>query len=172
MPRDQRPDDGGSVVFDSDPLPARVEILGAPSVTLDIKSDKPVAFLAVRLIDLATDGAATRVCYGLLNLTHRNGHAKPSPLRPGRWYRVRVQLNDIAHAFPRKHRIRLSLSSSYWPIAWPSPEAPILTMRTGTAVLALPVRPPSDLVGDLPDFEAPETAPATEHNKLRRLEVG
>ena len=169
MPRDQRPDDGGSLVFDSDPLRERVEILGAPAVTLDIKSDKPVALLAVRLIDVATDGAATRVCYGLLNLTHRNGHAKPSPLRPGRWYRVRMQLNDIAHAFPRRHRIRLSLSSSYWPIAWPSPEAPILTMRTGTSALVLPVRPPSGLDDDLPAFEAPETAPATQHKTLNRL---
>jgi putative CocE/NonD family hydrolase len=169
MPRDQRPDDGGSVVFDSDPLAERVEILGAPSVTLDIKSDKPVALLAVRLSDLAADGAATRVCYGLLNLTHRRGHAKPSPLRPGRWYRVTVPLNDIAHAFPAGNRIRVSLSSSYWPIAWPSPEAPILTIRTGTSVLVLPVRPPSAEDKKLPPFEAPESAPTSERTKLRRL---
>jgi putative CocE/NonD family hydrolase len=169
MPRDQRPDDGGSAVFDSDPLPERVEILGAPVVTLDIKSDKPVALLAVRLIDVAADGAATRVCYGLLNLTHRRGHAKPSPLRPGRWHQVRVQLNDIAHAFPAGNRIRLALSTSYWPIAWPSPEAPILTMRLGTGVLVLPVRPPSPQDKRLPPFEAPESGPASEHKKLRRL---
>ena len=169
MPRDQRPDDGGSVVFDSDPLPERVEILGAPVVTLEIKSDKPVALLAVRLIDVAVDGAATRVCYGLLNLTHRRGHAKPSPLSPGRWHKVRVQLNDIAHAFPAGNRIRLALSTSYWPIAWPSPEAPILTMRLGTGVLALPVRPPSPQDKRLPPFEAPESGPASEHKKLRRL---
>jgi hypothetical protein len=169
MPRDQRPDDGGSVVFDSDPLPERVEILGAPSVTLEIKSDKPAALLAVRLSDLAADGAATRVCYGLLNLTHRRGHAKPSALRPGRWYRVTVQLNDIAHAFPAGNRIRVSLSSSYWPIAWPSPEAPVLTVRTGTSVLVLPVRPPAAEDKKLRPFEAPEAAPTSGHKKLQRL---
>jgi uncharacterized protein len=169
MPRDQRPDDGGSEVFDTDPLEERVEILGAPTVTLDIKSDKPLAMLAVRLSDVAPDGAATRVTYGLLNLTHRRSHAKPTPLRPGRWYEVTVQLNDIAHAFPAGNRIRASLSSSYWPIAWPSPEAAILTMRTGTGVLELPVRPPSPGDAELRPFEAPEMAPTTEHKKLRRL---
>ena len=169
MPRDQRPDDGGSVVFDSDPLPERVEILGAPTVTLEIKSDKPVALIAVRLSDVAADGAATRVCYGLLNLTHRRSHGKPSPLRPGRWHPVRVQLNDIAHAFPAGSRMRLSISSSYWPIAWPSPEAPILTMRTGTGVLTLPVRPPSPKDKRLRPFEAPEAAPASAQKTLRRL---
>jgi uncharacterized protein len=169
MPRDQRPDDGGSEVFDTDPLEERIEILGAPTVTLDIKSDKPVAMLAVRLSDVAPDGAATRVTYGLLNLTHRRSHAKPTPLRPGRWYEVTVQLNDIAHAFPAGNRIRVSLSSSYWPIAWPSPEAAILTMRTGTGVLELPVRPPSPHDAELPPFDAPEMAPTTEHKKLRRL---
>ena len=34
-----------------------------------------------------------------------------------------MQLNDIAHAFPAGHRMRIALSTSYWPIAWPSPAA-------------------------------------------------
>jgi len=169
MPRDQRPDDGGSVVFDSDPLSSRVEILGAPTVELDIKSDKPVAILAVRLSDVAPDGAATRVSYGLLNLTHRRGHAKPAALRPGRWYRVTVRLNDIAHAFPAGNRIRIALSSSYWPIAWPAPEAAVLTVRTGTGSMTLPVRPPRQSDAALPPFCEPATAPGTQHKKLRRL---
>lgn len=169
MPRDQRPDDGGSVVFDSDPLTVQVEILGAPTVELDIKSDKPVAMLAVRLSDVAPDGAATRVSYGLLNLTHREGHANPEALVPGNWYRVTVKLNDIAHSFPAGSRIRIALSTSYWPIAWPAPEAAILTVRTGTSLLTLPVRPPSKKDESLAPFGEPEMAPGTQHKKLRHL---
>jgi uncharacterized protein len=31
----------------------------------------------VRLVDVAPDGAATRVTYGVFNLTHRNSHEHP-----------------------------------------------------------------------------------------------
>ena len=34
----------------------------------------------------------------MLNLTHRDGHAAPSPLVPGERYRVRLQLNDCGAA--------------------------------------------------------------------------
>ncbi|HIY41580.1 MAG TPA: CocE/NonD family hydrolase, partial [Candidatus Nocardiopsis merdipullorum] len=70
LPSDQREEDGGSMVFDSGPLEERLEILGAPVVNLELSVDKPDAMLAVRLSDVAPDGEATRVTYGLLNLTH------------------------------------------------------------------------------------------------------
>jgi putative CocE/NonD family hydrolase len=169
MPRDQRPDDGGSLVFDGDSLEATLEILGAPVTTLELRSDKPVAFLAARLCDVAPDGSSLRVSYGLLNLTHRSGHETPAPLVPGEWTRVRLQLNDIAHAFPSGHRIRLSLSSSYWPIAWPSPEAALIGVRTGTSVLELPERPPRPEDDALQPFAQPEAAPGISHKKLHLL---
>ncbi|MEX2644272.1 MAG: CocE/NonD family hydrolase [Acetobacterales bacterium] len=177
MPRDQRPDDGGSLVFDSDPLHSRTEILGAPFVTLDLAADRPVAMICVRLCDVAPDGSSLRVSYGLLNLTHRNGHEAPEPLVPGRPYRVRLALNDIAHAFPAGHRIRVSLSTVYWTIAWPSPEPAVLTVWTGGSTLDLPVRPPRPEDDAIRPFEPPEAAPGSTHRKLshvalrRRLEI-
>jgi len=169
MPRDQRSDDGGSLVFDSDPLDERKEILGAPVVTLELRADKPVAMLAARLCDVAPDGSSLRVTYGLLNLAHRNGHEFPEPLEPGVWTKVRLQLNDIAHAFPPGHRLRLSLSSNYWPIAWPAPETAVIGVRTGASALELPLRPPRPQDDSLPDFGEPEAAPGITHKKLRRL---
>ena len=56
--------------------------------------------MIVRLCDVAPDGSSLRVSYGVLNLTHRDGHAEPAPLVPGETFTVDVQLNDIAHAFP------------------------------------------------------------------------
>src|SRR5262249_40498287 len=114
MPTDQRPDDGGSLVFDSDPIEEGFEILGAPVVELDVCADQPVAMLAVRLCDIAPDGSSLRVSYGLLNLCHRDSHEFPTALEPHAWYRVRVNLNDIAHRFSAGHRIRVALSTSYW----------------------------------------------------------
>lgn len=169
MPRDQRSDDGGSLCFDGDPLTDGLEILGAPVVDIDIRVDRPSAMLVARLCDVAPDGSSLRVSYGMLNLTQRDDRAAPSPMVPGRWYRVRLQLNDLAHAFPAGHRIRLGFSTSYWPIAWPSPEAVIATVRTGSSTLILPVRPPRAEDADLRPFEAPEAAPGSSHTKLRRL---
>ena len=117
MPIDQRPDDGRSLTFDTAPLEDRFEVLGAPAVTLEIACDRPAAMIAWLLNDVAPDGASTLVTYGVLNLSHRDGHAAPAPLEPGRRYAVSVQLNDIAHAFPAGHRIRIALSSTYPPAA-------------------------------------------------------
>ncbi len=142
MPQDQRPDDGRSLTFDSAPLEERFEVLGAPVVELEIAADQPAALLVVRLNAVQEDGVSCLVTYGVLNLCHRDGHEWPEPLEPGTFYRVRVQLNDIAHAFPAGCRLRLALSTCYWPIVWPSPQAAMLSVRTGSSVLHLPVRPP------------------------------
>lgn len=160
-PPDQREDDGGSLVWLSDPLPERVEILGAPRLMLRVASDRPLAMVAVRLNDVAPDGASTRVTLGLLNLTHHQGHDRPQALTPGAFYDVAVELDDIAHAFPAGHRIGLALSSSYWPIAWPSPEQATLTLDTGHTRLDLPVRPPRPEDDALRPFDPPEAAPQT-----------
>lgn len=168
MPPDQRPDDGGSLVFDSVPLDADMELLGAPVLEVEISSDLPVALLAARLCDVAPDGSSLRVSYGLLNLCHRDSHEQPEPLEPDTPYRVRLQLNDLAHVFRAGHRIRLALSSSYWPIAWPSPDWATLTVRTNISTLTLPVRPPRPEDASLAGFEPPDAAPGTPNTKLRR----
>jgi hypothetical protein len=128
------------LVFTREPLEEDLEILGPPEVELEITSNKPVGMIAVRLSDVAPDDKATRITYGLLNLTHRDGHEEPSPIEPGRSYRVRVKMNDIAQLFPKGHSLRVSLSTSYWPLAWPPPEPVRLGIRTSISQLHLPVR--------------------------------
>ncbi len=169
MPSDQRSDDGRSLSFDTEPLNEPVEILGAPLVELELAADAAVALIAVRLNDVAADGASTRVSYGLLNLTHRDGHAAPRPLAVGERYRVRVPLNDVAHVFSRGHVIRVAISTSYWPIAWPSPNPVTITIYSGTGTLELPLRPPASGDPDLLPFAAPEVAPGAKHKPLRPL---
>jgi putative CocE/NonD family hydrolase len=160
LPADQRPDDGRSVIFDTEPLAERVEILGAPVVTLELSSDKPSAMIAARLEDVTPDGSSTLVTYTLLNLTHRDSHETPEPLTPGKRFTVELALNDIAQAFPAQHRIRLALATSHWPIAWPSPELATLTLAMAGSTLSLPVRTPSALDETLQDFLPSEQAEA------------
>jgi uncharacterized protein len=153
---DQRDDDSRSLVFETAPLDARIEILGAPVVSLELAADKPLANLAVRLCDVRPDAASLRVSYGILNLTHRDSSEAPAPLVPGRRYRVLIRLNDAGVALPAGHRIRLAVSTSYWPMIWPAPEQATVTIFGGR--LELPVRPPSAAHARLPPLPAPETA--------------
>ena len=153
---DQRADDARSLVFETAPLDDRIKILGAAVVMLDIASDKAVANLAVRLCDVHPNGSSLRVSYGVVNLTHRDRHETPEPLQPGRRYQVRIQLNDAGSVFPAGHRIRLAMSTTYWPIIWPSPEKATVTVFGGS--LDLPVRPPTAEDALLPSLPEPESA--------------
>ncbi len=167
LPTDQREDDGRSLCFDSPPLDARTEILGAPVARLAFSVDRPVAGIAVRLCDIAPDGASTRVTYSLFNLTHWNGHENPEALVPGRRYRADVPLNHIAHAFKEGHRIRLAVSTCYWLQMWPAPAPVTLTLFAGASRLDLPIRPPRAEDADLPAFGTPEGAPPLADRTLR-----
>ncbi|MDX1710664.1 MAG: CocE/NonD family hydrolase [Rhodovibrionaceae bacterium] len=168
-PRDQRSDDGGSLVFDSDALKAPLELLGTPTLNVKIKSNRPVAFLIARLCDVSPEGASSRISYGILNLCHRDSHEFPEPLEPGRWYDVSIRLDDLAHALPASHHLRLGLSTAYWPMIWPTPEPVALGLEIGTGSLDLPVRPPRPEDANLRPFEEPVSAPGVQHKKLRHL---
>ncbi|KAB7619641.1 CocE/NonD family hydrolase [Alkalilimnicola sp. S0819] len=141
LPHDQREEDGGSLLFDTEPLAADLTILGIPEAELVLAANRPVAQVAVRLSDVFPDGRSTRITYGLLNLTHRDGHENPQPLKPGHPYPVRVQFNGIAQVIPAGHRLRLSISSSYFPLAWPAPEPAMLRLCCARSRLNVPVRP-------------------------------
>jgi uncharacterized protein len=153
---DQAEDDRRSLVFDTQPLEAPFDILGAPVATLDVSSDKPVASIIVRLCDLRPSGEVLRVSYGILNLTRRDGFDAPSPVAPGQRYWVRVQLNDAGATFPAGHRVRLAISTTYWPMVWPAPEIATVTVHGGR--LSLPVRPPRASDASLRALQAVETA--------------
>ncbi|WP_419176839.1 CocE/NonD family hydrolase [Desulfosediminicola sp.] len=167
LPHDQRQEDGGARVYDSAPLKESIEILGAPRVELELEADKPVAMIAVRLSDIAPDDKATRISYGLLNLTHRNSSEFPEPLEPGKHYTVKVDLNYIGQAIPAGHRIRVAVSTSYWPMAWPAPESAGIKLYTSNSRLLLPTRKPQPEDKRLRQLDLPEAAPPERMEVIR-----
>lgn len=164
-PTDQRQDDAGSLVFDSKPLANCMEILGAPLVELEIMVDRPQANVAVRLCDVWPSGESTRITYGVLNLCHRDSHEQPRPLTPGKQYRVCIQLDDIAYRVAAKNRIRVSLSTAYWPLIWPAAEHVSATVLAAASILKLPLRPALD--DHLPELPPAVTAPPLPITTLR-----
>ena len=143
LPPDQSPDDAHALVFDSPVLTEHLEILGKPTAVVRLSSDQPVAKLAVRLNEVDADGKSWNVSYGVLNLTHRNGHEHPSPMIPQQEYDIEVSCYYTAHRFKRGSRIRIALTESLWPMLWPSPHKVKLRVRSAESRLTLPVRPPA-----------------------------
>ena len=162
-PTDQRLDDGLSLCFDSDPLAAPLEILGNPVVTLRLASDRPQAQVAVRLCDVAPDGSSLRVSYAVLNLSHRAGSEDPRPLVPGEAVAVSIPLKMCGHRVPAGHRLRLALSTAYWPLVWPARDPATLTVEPASSGLRLPVRE-----GGAAEvaFAAPRHGPATPATRI------
>ncbi|MHA7816965.1 MAG: CocE/NonD family hydrolase [Pseudohaliea sp.] len=159
LPHDQREEDGGSLVFDTLPLETALDVLGNPWLDLEVSADRPVAMVAVRLSDVGVDDKATRVTYGLLNLTHRDSSSVPQPLVPGQFYRVSIKLNDCGQRLPAGNRLRIALSTSYWPLAWPAPEPVRLTLRVAGCRLRVPVRRAAQAEDGRIGFGRAESAP-------------
>lgn len=136
---DQRVDDELSTCFDLEVGSAGLEVLGQPVVRLVLTADRPHALVAVRLCEVADDGASTLVSWGVLNVTHRDSREHPEDLVVGERYEVDVALNAIGHRFEPGARLRVGVSQAYWPHAWPSPETVRLTLDAGACELGLPI---------------------------------
>jgi putative CocE/NonD family hydrolase len=149
---DQSAADAHDLSFTSEPLLERIEVLGIPLVELVLASDRPLALASVRLCDIDPDGVSTLVTRGQLNLAYRDGFESPKELVPRERTRASVRLDAIGRAVPAGHRLRVSVSPTGWPRAWPSPEPVTLTVIAGASYLKLPVRLPRDTDADLPAF--------------------
>ncbi|KOS63601.1 CocE/NonD family hydrolase [Lysinibacillus agricola] len=157
-PADQRLDDGMARVFESEVLETPLEIVGYPRFEVELMSDKSKAMLFAQLSDVAPDGAVTRVSYGVMNLTHLNGHDRVDLLTPGEKVKAFVDLDCCGHQFNEGHRIRLTLATTFWPMFWPMPEDATLTLNLETATFSLPIFNGNQITG--PNMN-PESAPLT-----------
>ena len=138
MAGDQRIDDAGSLTFETDPLSDEMVLLGMPALSLTLSSDAPQANLCARLVDVHPDGTATRITYGVLNLAHRNGNEAPEAMTPGAPTAIDMMLDACGYRLAPGHRLRLSLSSAYWPLILPPPYDATLTIDLSSLVLRLP----------------------------------
>lgn len=139
LPLDQAVDDARSLVRDGAPLEESLVLVGAPVLELVVASDQPLGQIAVRLCDVAPNGEVARVSYGVLNLALSKDFTECRPLKPGEHRRIRVRMHTTAYRFAVGHRIRLSLSSGYWPLVWPSLEPTNARVCLSKTTLLLPI---------------------------------
>lgn len=169
-PLDQRAEDAGSLCFDFDVTDSPFEMAGDANVHLRISVNQPVAQLAARLCDVAPDGRSTRVSYGVLNLTHRDCHEFPQHLIPGEIYDVVIPMKHVAQSFAVGQKVRLAISTNYFPMIWPTPAQVELTLHTDGSHLELPLRTISELDQQLADSGPVISGPATGHDIIKQGE--
>ncbi len=167
MPLDQRLEDGGALVFDSETLAEDLIIHGAPVLTLTGSSDTPTGQLVVTLSDVRADGSTCRITYGLLNLLHRKSREHPEPLEPGEVFECTIRLNDVVQLVPAGHRLRLSIATQAWPLIWPAPDKMTFTLHTGSSSLSIPVYEGCLERNPEPHFEQPALPPPLDVTWLR-----
>ena len=151
LPGEQSRDDSLSVVFDTAVLDGDVDVLGRSRLRLHVAVDRPLGNIIARLEDVHPDGVSHRVSFGVLNLAHRLSNETPQPMVPGRAEAIDLLLDDAGYRFVACHRIRLALTTAYFPMVLPPPEHVVATITLGDdTYLELPT--PADLVDiDLPE---------------------
>jgi uncharacterized protein len=143
---DQRPTDAFSLVYDTPPLDADLEILGLPRAQLLVSADAPQADWFVRLNDVAPDGTVTLVAAAGQNGAHRLSARDPKPIEPGQAFPLEIEMHFTSWVFPKGHRLRFAVSNAQWPMLWPTPYAMTTTLHLGGegTRLLVPVVPYED----------------------------
>jgi hypothetical protein len=75
-------------------------------------------------------------------------------MEPGQYETVSLTFKPVGQVIPAGHRLRLALSTSYWPMAWPSSEPVTLTVDPSGSHLDLP------LLADEPGLPSVQWEPA------------
>lgn len=140
LPGDQQIEDQGSLVFDTAVLPNSRDILGNAKAEITLRCNQTEGLLAVRLCDVWPDGQSTLISRGMINLCQRNSKQHPEALEPGQWYTVAVSLNHTGYQIPAGHVLRLAISTSYWPMAWPTATIATIEVNPASSRLHLPIR--------------------------------
>lgn len=153
---DQQAMDDHSLVYDSEPLDAPLEILGRPIAKLNVSADASRANWVVRISDVAPDGQVTQVAGAAFNGTHRNSAREPEDIVPGELFSLDIHLHFTSWVFPEGHRIRVAISNAQWPMLWPTKESMVSSLvlgGEGGARMVLPVVPKG--MEKQPDFKKP-----------------
>jgi predicted acyl esterase len=164
---DMRPSDAGCLVYDSEVLSEKIEIVGFPEVFLQTSSNTPMAHWVARLEDVNPDGRVTLVTGAALNGSQRESRLKPEKMIPGEEYLLSFQLHFTTWTFRPGHRIRIALSNGQFPMFWPTPTSMQSRLRVGVqdTRIVLPVIPYEKR--PVPDFLAPE--PREQREDARRI---
>ena len=139
QPLNQREDDDRSLVFESPHIRDPFNLMGSVKVVLSVASDQRSSQISVRLCDVADDGTVALVAFAIRNLSLTDDLKEPRTFSPNREDLIEIKLPNKAYRFKAGHRLRVSISGSFWPVVWPSPKFANLVLGTARSHLEIPI---------------------------------
>jgi X-Pro dipeptidyl-peptidase len=128
------------LVYRTEALPQAVRISGTPYVDLQMSIDnRRAANLTAVLVDYAPDGTAAMVTRGWLDPQNRGGAESSEPIRAGKEYEFRWDLQPDDHVFAAGHRLGLVVVSTDHDYTLRPLPGTQLTLDPGDSELELPV---------------------------------
>jgi hypothetical protein len=109
------------LVFQTEPLPAPIEVTGQLEVSLWVSSSAVDTDFTAKLIDVYPpnpdfpEGFHMNIGDSIIRARYRCGWDREEMMRPGEVYPVRIVLPPTSNLFAAGHRIRFDVSSSNFP---------------------------------------------------------
>jgi len=119
-PRDFRPIEARNdvLVYTSEPLNEGIEVTGEITAEIWASSSARDTDFIVKVSDVQPDGYSRNITpplSGILRARYRESESNPSLLQPGKAYRFTIDSMYTSHFFKPGHRIRVWITSSYFP---------------------------------------------------------
>lgn len=147
-------------VFLSNQLTSALRESGTATVTMRVKTDRPVAGFMARVVDYDAGGGAYVVSRTEVDLGHHRSWDEREVLEPGKFYTVTWEINTDERIFAAGHRLGLVITAEQNPI---DPYQPLLaTIKLKRSSITLPLLGgTADLatVGDLAPISTTSVTP-------------
>jgi len=119
-PRDQRPIETRNdvLVYTSEPLADDLEVTGPITAEIWASSSAKDTDFVVKITDVYPDGYSQNITpplSGILRARYRESESNPKLLTPGKIYKFDIGLMYTSQVFKKGHRIRIAVTSSYFP---------------------------------------------------------
>jgi hypothetical protein len=103
------------LVYSTAPLDEDVEVTGPVRLVLHAASSARDTDFSAKLVDVHPDGKAINIQAGMIRARYRESFTEPSLLEKGVVYEFDFKVGSTSNVFKKGHRIRLEISSSYFP---------------------------------------------------------
>ncbi|MBI4481068.1 MAG: CocE/NonD family hydrolase [Acidobacteria bacterium] len=113
--QDHRPVDRLSVTFTSEPLAEDLEISGPGVVELHVSSTADDTDFVAILTDVHPEGYSQILRRNIIRASRRDSLENPTPIEPGKVYKLAISMFPMSNTFLKGHRLRLSVSSNSFP---------------------------------------------------------
>jgi len=103
------------IIYNSFPLKEELVVVGPMKLVLFVSSTAIDTDFCAKICDIRPDGKSYSLQAGVLRMRYRDSLTEPKMMEPGNIYKIEIPLRFTAHAFLKKHRIQLQITSSDFP---------------------------------------------------------